>query len=55
MYYLGIDHHKKYSQVAIMDKKGKVLVNCQIPNEKIAFQSLLKLFNKLLELFKYYL
>jgi len=24
MYYLGIDHHKRYSPVAVVDEKGKV-------------------------------
>ena len=40
MYYLGIDHHKKFSQVAVMDEKGEVQVNARIPNEKEAFTSL---------------
>jgi len=37
MYYLGIDHHKKYSQVAVVDEKGKVRSNGKIANEKKAF------------------
>lgn len=44
MYYLGIDQHKKYSQVAVMDEKGKLKANCKISNEKLAFESLLKHF-----------
>ena len=41
MYYLGIDHQKRYSQVAVMDEKGKVHINGKIAHEKLAF-SLLK-------------
>jgi len=37
MYYLGIDHHKRFSQVAVMDEKGKVHTNGKIANEKAAF------------------
>jgi len=37
MYYLGIDHHKKYSQVAVMDEKGEVCTRRKIANEKKAF------------------
>jgi len=45
MYYLGIDHHKKYSQVAVVDKKGTVRANGKIANEKKAF-ALLKEYYK---------
>jgi len=45
MYYLGIDHHKKYSQVAVVDEKGKVHSNGKIANEKKAF-TLLKEYYK---------
>ena len=34
MYYLGIDHHKRYSRVAVMDEKGEVRMNGKIANEK---------------------
>ena len=37
MYYLGIDHHKRYSQVAVVDEKGTVRSNGKIANEKKAF------------------
>jgi len=37
MYYLGIDHHKGYSQVAVVDEKGTVRSNGKIANEKKAF------------------
>ena len=30
MYYLGIDHHKKFSQVAVMDEKGEIHMNGKI-------------------------
>ena len=45
MYYLGIDHHKRYSQVAVMDEKGTVRSNGKIANEKKAF-ALLKEYYK---------
>ena len=45
MYYLGIDHHKRYSQVAVMDEKGTVRTNGKIANEKKAF-ALLKEYYK---------
>jgi len=35
MYYLGIDHHKRFSQVAVMDERGKVHINCRMANEKV--------------------
>ncbi len=37
MYYFGIDHHKRFSQVAVMDEKGEVHMNGKIANEKVAF------------------
>jgi len=40
MYYLGIDHHKKSSQVAVMDEKGTLRTNGKIANEKKAFMLL---------------
>ena len=45
MYYLGIDHHKRYSQVAVMDEKGTVRSNGKIANERKAF-ALLKEYYK---------
>ncbi len=45
MYYLGIDHHKRYSQVAVVDEKGTVRSNGKIANEKKAF-TLLKEYYK---------
>lgn len=38
---LAVDYHKKFSQVAVMDEKGKSLFNQRLPNEKIAFERLL--------------
>ena len=40
MYYLGIDHHKRYSQVAVVDEKGKVRINSSVVNQKASFESL---------------
>lgn len=42
MYYLGIDHHKRFSQVAVMDEKGEVHMNGKIANEKQDFTLLKK-------------
>lgn len=42
MYYLGIDHHKGFSQVAVMDEKGELHMNGKIANEKAAFTLLKK-------------
>jgi len=42
MYYLGIDHHKRFSQVAVMGEKGKVHINCKMANEKASFDVLKK-------------
>lgn len=38
---LGVDYHKKFSQVAVMDERGEPLFNQRLPNEKIAFERLL--------------
>ena len=45
MYYLGIDHHKRFSQVAVMDERGKVHINCRMANEKVSFEMLKKRLN----------
>jgi len=34
MYYLGIDHHERYSQVGVVDEKGTVWARRKIANEK---------------------
>ncbi len=44
MYYLGIDHHKRYSQVAVMDEKGKIQIDSSLINEKVSFKSLKRKF-----------
>lgn len=38
---LGIDHHKRYSQVAALDEKGVLLMNIKVDNKKDSFESLL--------------
>lgn len=38
---LGIDHHKRYSQVAALDANGTMLMNIKVNNNKDSFQSLL--------------
>ena len=45
MYYLAIDHHKRYSQVAVVDEEGRVRRRRKIANEKKAF-ALLKEYYK---------
>ena len=45
MYYLGIDYHKRFSQVAVMDEKGKVHINCRMVNEKVSFDALKRRLN----------
>ncbi len=40
MYYLGIDHHRRYSQIVAMNKNGEVRMNAKIANEKTAFAAL---------------
>lgn len=45
MYYLGIDHHKRFSQVAVMDEQGKVHINCRMANEKVSFEILKRRLN----------
>lgn len=40
MYYPGIDHHKRFSQVTVMDEKGKTRINSSMANEKASFESL---------------
>jgi len=42
---MGIDHHKRYSQVAVMDEKGEICVNSRFKNEKKSFESLQQHFN----------
>lgn len=43
---LGIDCHKKYSQVAVLNAKGKFVMNVKMPNNKEQFE---QLFNELNE------
>ena len=45
MYYPGIDHHKRYSEVAVVDEKGTARANGKIANEKKVF-TLLKEYYK---------
>ena len=35
MYYPGIDRRKRYSQVAVMDEKGKILIESNIVRDLI--------------------
>lgn len=40
MYYLGIDHHKKYSQVVVLNQEGTHIMQQKMANTKPAFQRL---------------
>jgi transposase len=41
MYTLGIDCHKKYSQVAVLDEQGKFIMNSRLVNTKEHFNNFL--------------
>ena len=43
-YYLGVDYHKKYSQIAVMDRDGNIILNEKFPNEAEIIDSLVKRF-----------
>jgi hypothetical protein len=42
MHYVGVDYHKKSSQVTVMDERGKVLKEGQIANSRQALAALLE-------------
>jgi len=44
-----IDHPKRFSQVAAMDERGKVHINCRMGNEKVSFATLKRRFSELLK------
>lgn len=44
MYYLGVDQHKRYSQVVVADEKGKVHLNSKVANERTPFAQIYKRF-----------
>ena len=46
MYYLGINHHKRFSQVAAMSERGKPHINCRMVNEKASFTTLKRRFDE---------
>jgi len=46
MMYLGIDHHKHYSQVVVMDKDGITHLNRKINNDKESIETLKRRFNQ---------
>jgi len=43
---LGVDVHKKYSQVAALNEQGKITMNLKMPNEKRLFSELLSELNE---------
>lgn len=43
---LGVDVHKKYSQVVVLNEQGKMQMNVKMPNEKHLFSELLSEFNE---------
>ncbi len=42
MYTLGVDVHKKYSQVAVLNEQGTLLMNTRIPNNRTSIASLVE-------------
>lgn len=44
MYYLAVDQHKRYSQVVVIDKKGKVHLNGKVANERTPFLQIFRRF-----------
>lgn len=44
IYYLGVDYHKKYSQITAMDQNGNIALQAKLANEVEAFNSFLKHF-----------
>lgn len=45
MHYIGLDHHRKFTQVAILNEADQVVVECRLQNTFEAVQSLLKQVN----------
>ena len=39
---MGVDYHKKFSQVAVVNERGKTLLNRRLPNEKLIFKRFLE-------------
>lgn len=42
MYYIGIDAHKKYSQISVMDESGKMMERMKVVNQREELQGALK-------------
>lgn len=42
MYYIGIDAHKRYSQISVMDEKGKIVERTKLVNRREELQGALK-------------
>lgn len=43
---LGVDCHKKYAQVAVLDEQGKFLMDMKVPNNKNHFSQMIDDFNE---------
>jgi len=46
MFNLGIDRHKNYSQVAVLDEKGKFVMNVRLANKKETFTTFINQLGK---------
>ena len=42
MYYLGVDYHRRFSYLTVMDKEGKILKEAKLPNTKEALYTFFK-------------
>lgn len=42
MYYIGIDTHKKYSQISVMDEQGKIVERAKVVNQREELQGALR-------------
>jgi len=42
MYYVGVDYHRRFSYLTVMDKKGKILKEAKLPNTKEALHTFFK-------------
>lgn len=42
MYYVGVDYHRRFSYLTVMDKKGKLLKESKIPSNKEALKTFIR-------------
>lgn len=46
MFYLGVDQHKKYSQIGVINEQGNRVMSCRLGNTKEGFKSLITRLNQ---------